>query len=114
MIYIHSGMLYHILLNTLRSTYDPRKNLGPHADGILGTTNVKYADSVTSHFKELSLNQSIGGPNLSVSSNPSQSIDVHSVQSLANPNGNQQPGRNKKKGCNNRNKFSVLRLFPSH
>jgi hypothetical protein len=37
-----------------------------------------------------------------VSSNPTQSTDVHFVQSSANPNGNQQPGGNKKKGCNNR------------
>jgi hypothetical protein len=36
-----------------------------------------------------------------VSSNPTQSEDVHSVQSSANPNGNRQPGENKKKGCNN-------------
>jgi hypothetical protein len=34
-------------------------------------------------------------------SNPTQSIDVHSVQSSISPNGNQQPGRNKKKGRNN-------------
>jgi hypothetical protein len=53
-------------------------------------------------MKELSLNQSAGGPTSSVSSNPTQSVDVHSVQSSANPNGNQQPGGNKKKGRNNR------------
>jgi hypothetical protein len=39
-----------------------------------------------------------------VSSNPTQSTDVHSVQLLTNLNGNQQPGGNKKKGCNNNRK----------
>jgi hypothetical protein len=80
------------------------KILRPHADGIVGSANVKSADSVTSHLKELSLNQSIGGPTSSVSSNPTQSVDVHSVQSSTDPNGNQQPGGNKKKGCNNNRK----------
>jgi hypothetical protein len=36
-----------------------------------------------------------------VSSNPTQLVDVHSVQSSTNPNGNQQLGVNKKKGHNN-------------
>jgi hypothetical protein len=37
-----------------------------------------------------------------VSSNPTQSTDVHSVQSSINPNGNRQPRGNKNKGRNNR------------
>jgi hypothetical protein len=65
---------------------------------------VKSTDSVTSHLKELSLNQSTGGPTSSVSSNPTQSTDVHSMQSSTDPNGNQQPGGNKKKGRNNNRK----------
>jgi hypothetical protein len=39
-----------------------------------------------------------------VSSTPTQSTDVHSVQSLTNQNGNQQPGGNKKKGRGNNRK----------
>jgi hypothetical protein len=56
LIYAQSGMLYHLLLDAPRSTYDPRKKPGTHVDGIVGTPNVKSADSVTSHMKELSLN----------------------------------------------------------
>jgi hypothetical protein len=37
-----------------------------------------------------------------VSYNPTQLANIHSVQSLSNPNGNQQLGRNKKKVRNNR------------
>jgi hypothetical protein len=57
---------------------------------------------VTNQIKELYLNQSVGGTTSSVSFNPTQSVDVHSVQSLTNLNGNQPPGGNKKKGRNNR------------
>jgi hypothetical protein len=55
LIYAQSGMLYHLLPKASWSTYDPRKNLGPHADGIVGSTNVKSAESVTNQLKELSL-----------------------------------------------------------
>ena len=97
-------MLYEILPDTLRSNYDPRQKPRPHADGIVDSANVKYAYSVTSHLKELSLNQSVGGPASSVSSTPTQLADVHSVQSSTNPNGNQQPGGNNKKGSGNNHK----------
>jgi hypothetical protein len=94
-------MLYHLLSDALQSNYDPRQNPGPHADAIVGTANVNYVDSVTSHMKELYLNESAGGLDSSVSSNPTHSMDVNSMQSSDNPNGNQQPGGNNKKGYNN-------------
>jgi hypothetical protein len=47
LIYAQSGMLYKILPDTPRSNYDPRQNLGPHADGIIGSANVKSTDLVT-------------------------------------------------------------------
>jgi hypothetical protein len=47
LIYAQSGMLYEILPNAPRSNYDPRKNLEPHADGIIGSANVKSIDLVT-------------------------------------------------------------------
>jgi hypothetical protein len=84
-------MLYQLLPDAPRSTYDPRQKLGPHADGIVGSANVKSTDSVTNQLKELSLSQSVGGPTSSVSSNPTQSTDVHSVQSSTNLNGSQPP-----------------------
>jgi hypothetical protein len=90
-------MLYEILPDAPSSNYDRRQNPGPCVDGIVGFANVKFADSVTSHLKELFLNQSIGRSSLSVSSNPTQSVDVHSVKSSTDPNGNQQLGKNKKK-----------------
>jgi hypothetical protein len=79
-------MLYHLLPDTPRSTHDPRQSLGPHVDGIVGSTNVKSADLET---------KSVGGPASSRSSKPTQSVDVHFVQSSKNPNGDQQPDGNK-------------------
>jgi hypothetical protein len=49
-------MLYEILSDAPSSNYDPRKNHGPHADGIVGSANVKYVDMVTSQLKDFSLN----------------------------------------------------------
>jgi hypothetical protein len=103
--YAQYGMLYKILLDAPRSNYDPRdKSQDLMLNGIVGSANVKSPDLVTSHLKELSLNQFAGGSTLSVSSNPTHSVDVHSVQSSTDPNGNQQPGGNKKKGHNNNRK----------
>jgi hypothetical protein len=59
---------------------------------------------VTSQLKELSLNQSIGGQDSSMSSTPTQSVDVHSMQSSTNLNGNQQTRGNKRKGHGNNHK----------
>jgi hypothetical protein len=102
LIYAQSWMLYHLLPEEPRSTYDPRQKPRPHADGVVGSAIVKSADSVTNQLKELSLSQSVGVPASFVSSNPTQWMDVHSVQSSTNPNGSQPPGGNKKKGRNNR------------
>jgi hypothetical protein len=96
-IYAQSRMSYEILPDASRLNYDPRQNHGPHVDGIVGFANVKLADSMTSHLKDLSLNRSVGGPNSFVSSNPTQTTDVHFMQSSNDPNGNHQPGGNKKK-----------------
>jgi hypothetical protein len=98
LIYAQYGMLYKILPDAPRSSYDPRQKLEPHADGIVGSTNVKSVDLVKSQLKVLSLIQSVGGKASSMSSTPTQSADVHYVQSSTNLNGNQQPGGNKRKG----------------
>jgi hypothetical protein len=97
-------MLYKIIPDPSRSNYDPRQNIGPHVDGIVGFASVKSTNLMTRHLKELSLNRSTGGPNSSVSSSPTQLEYVHYVKASTNPNGNQQPGKNKKKGNNNNHK----------
>jgi hypothetical protein len=56
LIYVQSGMLYHLLHEAPRSTYDLRQKIGPHSDGIVGSANVNSTDSVTNQIKKLSLN----------------------------------------------------------
>jgi hypothetical protein len=70
LIYAQSRMLYHLLPDAPRPNHDPRQNPRPHADGIVGSTNVKSIDSAT---------KSVGGPALFASSKPTQSIKVHYV-----------------------------------
>jgi hypothetical protein len=55
LIYTQSRMLYQILPDAPRSNYDPRQNLRPHANGIVGSAKSKSIDSMTSNLKELSL-----------------------------------------------------------
>jgi hypothetical protein len=98
LIYDQSGILYEIIHDAPQSNYDPRQNLGPHVDGIIGSANAKSTDLVTNQLKDLSLIQPVAGQASTSSSTPTQSADVHSVQSSANPNGNQQPRGNKMKG----------------
>ena len=79
MIYTHSGILYEIILNTLRYNFDPKFKLGPHVDGIVGSASVKTADSVTNQMKSFSINQPAPGQ-ATDSFHPTQMADVYSVQ----------------------------------
>jgi len=85
-------MSYHLLPEASWSNYDPRKKPRTHANGIVGFANVNSADSTTKF---------VGGSTSSGSSKPTQSANVHSLQSLKNPNGDQQLDGNKRKGLNN-------------
>ena len=98
-IYAQSGLLYEIILNAPRSSFDPKVKLGPHADGIFGCASAKPVDSVVKQVTQLSINQSASGQ-ATASYRPTQTASVLSMQS-SNQKGNQQHGRNRKKGKNN-------------
>ena len=100
MIYAQSGLLYEIIPNAPRSSFDPKVKPGPHADGIVGCASKKPAGLVAKQVAQLSTNQFALGQ-ATASSHPTQTANVHAVQS-SDQKGNQQPGRNKKKGKNNR------------
>jgi hypothetical protein len=87
LIYAQSGMLYEILLDTPQLNYDPRQNLGPHVDGIVGFENAKTTELVTNQLKYLSFNQSVVGQAMDFSSTI-PSTNVHYVQLSSKPNGN--------------------------
>ena len=46
LIYAQSGLLYEIIPNAPRSSFDPKVKPGPHADGIVGCASTKPADSI--------------------------------------------------------------------
>ena len=80
LIYAQSKLLYEIIPNALHSSFDPKIKPGPHADGIVGCTSAKPADSVTKQVSQLYINQSASGQ-ATASSQPTQMENVLSVQS---------------------------------
>ena len=80
LIYAQSGLLYEIIPNASHSSFDPKVKPGPHADGIVGCTSSKTADSVVKQVSQLSINQSTSGQ-ATASSQPTQIASVLSVQS---------------------------------
>ena len=57
MIYAQYGLLYEIIRNSPRSSFDPEVKTGPHADGIVGCMSTKPTDSVVQQVSQLSINQ---------------------------------------------------------
>ena len=80
LIYAQSGLLYEIIPNAPRSSFDPKVKPGPHADGIVGCASVKPTDLVAKQVSQLSLNQSASGQ-ATASSQPSQMVNVLYLQS---------------------------------
>jgi hypothetical protein len=56
LIYAQSGILYEVIPDAPRSSNDPRQKLGPHANGIIVSTNAKSPYQVTNQLKIWSLN----------------------------------------------------------
>ena len=81
LIYAQSGLLYEIIPNTLRSSFDPKVKPRPHADGIVGCASAKPTDSIAKQVSQLSINQSASGQAMD-SSQPAQTASVLSMQSL--------------------------------
>ena len=61
LIYAQSDFLYEIIHNAPRSSFDPKFQPGPHADGIVGCASAKHVDSVVKQVSQLSINQSALG-----------------------------------------------------
>ena len=98
LIYAQPKILYEIIPNVSQSSFDPKVKLGPHANGIVGSTSTKPTDLVVKQVSHFSINQ-YASEQAMASSQPTQLVSVLSVQS-SDPKGNQQPGRNTKKAKN--------------
>ena len=80
LIYAQFGLLYEIIPNAPRSSFDPKVKPGPHADGIVGCVSAKPMDLVAKQVIQLSINQYALGQ-ATASSQPTQMTSVLSVQS---------------------------------
>ena len=61
LIYTQSRLLYEIIPNAPRSSFDPKIKPGPHVDGIVGCISAKPVDSIVKQVIQLSINQSASG-----------------------------------------------------
>ena len=80
MIYAQSSLLYEIIPNTPRSSFNPKVKPGPHVYGIVGYTSTKPTDLVAKQVSQLSINQSASGQ-ATASSQPTQMVNFLSAQS---------------------------------
>jgi hypothetical protein len=63
LIYSQSGLLYEILSDAPWSILDKtRQRVGPHADGIVGSTQTKPVDQLTKQLQQLSIQHTSGQP----------------------------------------------------
>jgi hypothetical protein len=96
LIYSQSGLLYQILPEAPRSILDKtRQRAGPHADGIVGSAQTKPAEQLTKQLQQLSIQHSAASQATASAAPPTQTSEVHSVQTT-NPKANQQPEGKKK------------------
>ena len=100
LIYAQSRILYEIIPNSPRSSFDPKIKPGAHGDGIVGCKSAKPMDSVVKQVSQLSINQFASGQAMD-SSQPTQMKSVLFMQS-SDDKDDQHSERNKKKGKNNR------------
>jgi hypothetical protein len=96
LIYSQSGLLYEILPDAPHSILDKtRQRVGPHADGIVGSTQTKPTKQLTNQLQQLSIQHTTANQTTALASPPTKTSDVHTVQST-NPKATQQPEGKKK------------------
>jgi hypothetical protein len=98
LIYSQSSLLYNILLDAPRSILDKtRQRAGPHANGIVGSAQTKPAEQLTKKLQQLSIQHSAASQTTALVAPPTQTSEVHSMQTT-NPKSTQQL-EGKKKQC---------------
>jgi hypothetical protein len=96
LIYSQSSLLYKVFPDAPQSILEKnRQRSGPHADGIVGSTQTKLIDQLSNQLQQLSIQQTAANQTTDLDSPPMKMSDVHSVQST-NPKATQQPDKKKK------------------
>jgi hypothetical protein len=95
-IYSQSGLLYEILLDAPHSILDKtRQRVGPHANGIVGSAQIMPVEQLMKQLQQLSIQYTTISQTTVLDAPPTQTLDVHTVQST-NPKATQQPDGKKK------------------
>jgi hypothetical protein len=90
LIYSQSSLLYNILPDAPRSILDKtRQRVGPHADGIVGSTQTNPTEQLTKQLQQLSIQHTVASQTTALATPPTQMSEVHTVQST-NPKATQQ------------------------
>jgi hypothetical protein len=96
LIYSQSGLLYNILSDAPQSILDKtRQRVGPHVDGIVGSAQTKPTEQLSKQLQQLSIQHSAASQTTALAAPPTQTSEVHSVQTT-NPKPPQQPEGKKK------------------
>jgi hypothetical protein len=79
-IYSQYSLLYNILSDVPRSILDKtRQRVGPHADGIVGSTQTKPAEQLTKQLQQLSIQHTVAIQTTALVPPPTQTSEVHTV-----------------------------------
>jgi hypothetical protein len=79
-IYSQSGLLYEILLDAPHSILDKtRQRVGPHANGIVGSTQTKPVEQLTNQLQQLSIKHTVASQTTVLAAPPTKMSDVHTV-----------------------------------
>jgi hypothetical protein len=96
LIYSQSSLLYNIFPDAPCLILDKtRQRVGPHVDGITGSTQTKPAEKLTKQLQQLSIPHTTANQTTSLAAPPTQTSEVHTMQST-NPKATQQPEGKKK------------------
>jgi hypothetical protein len=90
LIYSRSDLLYNILPYAPCSILDKtRQRVGLHADGIVGSAQTKPTEQLTKQLQQLSIKHTVASQTNALAPPPTQTSEVHTVQST-NPKATQQ------------------------
>jgi hypothetical protein len=72
-----------------------RQRIGPHANGIVGSAQIKPVEQLMKQLQQLSIQHTTASQTTALAAPPTKTSDVHTVQST-NPKSTQQPKGKKK------------------
>jgi hypothetical protein len=97
LIYSQSGLLYEIFPDAPHPILDDtRQRVGPHADGIVFSSQTNPAEHLTKQLQQLSIQHTTTNQTTASVAPPTKTSDIHTVQST-NPKATQQLEGKKKK-----------------